>query len=431
MSSTIFHRPLSDGTLMHPEAGGDQRAIREQLERILESPGFRNSKRYPNLLRHVVERALQGQTSDLKERTLGIEVFGRSPDYDPATDPVVRVSAGEIRKRIAQYYHESGHEAEIRIDLPIGSYLPEFRFSKSNEHLDLLTGPPVPNEVPREPAVIPLMPKRLGLRRHSVPRLLDLPLSLPLGLPTFGILAVGLVMVALAWFRPWVRPSNVLDQFWAPVLNPSAPVVLCVARGPLPPGALATPEQLISRPSGIAWHDVATLARLTGLIQSKGQPFQLRREELASFGELQEGPVVLVGAFNDAWTLRLMEGMRFGFHQDGTAYWIADQQDPGKSDWKIDLGRKDAQGRPSIAQDYALISRFLNPRTGKIVVVVAGLYGFGTEAAGRLLTDARQMESLTGHVPPRWEKKNLQIVIGTEVIDRSPGPAHVLAAYSW
>jgi len=78
-----------------------------------------------------------------------------------------------------------------------------------------------------------------------------------------------------------------------------------------------------------------------------------------------------------------------------------------------------------------LISRFLNPRTGKIVVVVSGLYGFGTEAAGRLLTDARQMESLTGHVPPRWEKKNLQIVIGTEVIDRSPGPAHVLAAYSW
>jgi hypothetical protein len=55
----------------------------------------------------------------------------------------------------------------------------------------------------------------------------------------------------------------------------------------------------------------------------------------------------------------------------------------------------------------------------------------GTEAAGRLLTDARQMELLTGHVPPHWEKKNLQIVIGTEVIDRIPGPARVLAAYSW
>jgi hypothetical protein len=95
------------------------------------------------------------------------------------------------------------------------------------------------------------------------------------------------------------------------------------------------------------------------------------------------------------------------------------------------LRRKDAEGRPLVGEDYALISRFLNPRTGKIVVVVAGLYASGTEAAGRFLTDARQMELLTGHVPPQWQKKNLQIVISTEVIDRIPGPARVLTAYSW
>lgn len=82
MSSTVFQRPAQDGALSHLETNEHQRAIREQLERILESSGFRNSKRYPNLLRHVVERALQGRTSDLKERTLGIDVFGRSPDDD-------------------------------------------------------------------------------------------------------------------------------------------------------------------------------------------------------------------------------------------------------------------------------------------------------------------------------------------------------------
>src|SRR5260370_6580094 len=135
MSSTFVQRPMADSALSHLEAGENQRAIREQLERILESPGFRNSRRYPNLLRHVVERTLQGQTSDLKERTLGIDVFGRSPDYDPAADPVVRVSAGEIRKRIAQYYHESVHETEIRIDLPLGSLPPGFYFSRSNPRL--------------------------------------------------------------------------------------------------------------------------------------------------------------------------------------------------------------------------------------------------------------------------------------------------------
>ena len=97
------------------------------MERILASPLFKKSRRFPNLLRFVVERSLHGHAEPLKERTLGIEVFGREPDYDTNLDPVVRTTAVEIRKRIAQYYHEAGHENEIRIDFPAGSYLPEFR----------------------------------------------------------------------------------------------------------------------------------------------------------------------------------------------------------------------------------------------------------------------------------------------------------------
>ena len=110
-----------------PETDVERKAVREQLDRVLASPLFKNSKRYPSLLRYVVERSLDGHTGHLKERTLGIEVFGREPDYDTNLDPVVRTSAVEIRKRIAQYYHEPGHETEIRIDFPPGTYLPEFR----------------------------------------------------------------------------------------------------------------------------------------------------------------------------------------------------------------------------------------------------------------------------------------------------------------
>ena len=65
-----------------PESEAERNAIREQLERILSSPLFRKSKRFPNLLRFVVERSLHGHSEPLKERTLGIEVFGRAPDYD-------------------------------------------------------------------------------------------------------------------------------------------------------------------------------------------------------------------------------------------------------------------------------------------------------------------------------------------------------------
>ena len=115
-----------------PKTSSDRRLVEEELSAILASPHFRNSKRYPNMLRYVVEKSLNGQVDDLKERTLGVEVFGRQPDYDTNADPVVRVSAGEVRKRIAQYYHETVGERKIQIDLPTGSYVPEFRKGRSH-----------------------------------------------------------------------------------------------------------------------------------------------------------------------------------------------------------------------------------------------------------------------------------------------------------
>ena len=104
--------------------------ILEQLERLLESHLFRNSKRYPNMLRHIVERTLAGQSEEIKERSLGVVVFGRSPDYDCSSDPVVRMSAAEIRKRLAQYYMEEGADAALRIELQRGAYLPLFRYPR-------------------------------------------------------------------------------------------------------------------------------------------------------------------------------------------------------------------------------------------------------------------------------------------------------------
>src|SRR5580700_3329412 len=110
-----------------PETDVERVAIQAQLERILANPLFKNSKRYPNLLRYVVERTLDGHPGELKERTLGIEVFGREPNYDTNLDPVVRTTAAEIRKRLAQYYQDPAHEAEVRIDLPLGSYAAKFQ----------------------------------------------------------------------------------------------------------------------------------------------------------------------------------------------------------------------------------------------------------------------------------------------------------------
>ena len=105
-------------------------AILEQLDRLLASPYFSHSRRFPNFMRFVVEHTLAGDVDDIKERTLGIEIFGKDADYDTAADPIVRVTAAEIRKRVAQYYQDPAHDEELRITLPSGSYIPQFHSPK-------------------------------------------------------------------------------------------------------------------------------------------------------------------------------------------------------------------------------------------------------------------------------------------------------------
>ena len=107
-----------------PEMASQRQLVRSQLEKIVSDPRFTASKRYPQLLRYIVEQTLEGNEDDLKERTLGVEVFHRTPDYDTNLDPVVRLCAAEVRKRLAQYYQSPGHVGELRIELnPVRSRL--------------------------------------------------------------------------------------------------------------------------------------------------------------------------------------------------------------------------------------------------------------------------------------------------------------------
>src|SRR5229473_609760 len=186
-----------------PETQAERNAIREQLERLLANPLFKHSRRYPSMLRYVVEHTLKSDTGQRKERTLGIEVFGRDPHYDTNLDPVVRTTAGEIRKRIAQYYHEPGHEGEVRIDLPSGSYLPEFHLPANSPAL--------------------LQPARVS------PRWL---------LISLAVAALVAIVGSVAWFKPWAPQA--VERFWQPLLSSSSPALLCIG-----PANLSAVTQLV------------------------------------------------------------------------------------------------------------------------------------------------------------------------------------------
>jgi hypothetical protein len=384
-----------------PDSAGSHAAIRAQLERLLASPAFRNSKRYPVLLRHLVERTLEGRSAELKERVLGVEVFGRPSDYDSNADPIVRTSAGEIRRRIAQYYHATGRESEIRIDLPLGSYVPAFQF---------------PVEI--APVVEPKPPDAVPLLRR-------------LRFPLAALMAAGFLAIAALYWHPWDRPG-VIEQFWQPVLHSESAVSLCVALTSSPAiDESEAHEEDRDRPPIVAWADLSAVARLSGLLEAHGQSYLLRRDDSTSMDDLRRAPAVMIGAFNDIWTLRVTDGLRFSFRRDGRVHWIQDSQNPSSKAWNVDYSKRDAAGRILINRDYAVISRVLNARTGKPVITVAGTYGYGTEIAGEFVTSPTLLASMVSRAPAAWQGKNLQIVLSTEVIDRHAGPAHILATHFW
>ncbi len=114
----------------------DVLALRTHLRELLESSAFSGSRRSGQFLKYVVEQALAQQNDALKERTIGVEVFQRPPDYDTGEDAIVRVTASDVRRRLAQHYSGPGRAAEFRVNLPPGGYVPEIECDLPRSVLD-------------------------------------------------------------------------------------------------------------------------------------------------------------------------------------------------------------------------------------------------------------------------------------------------------
>src|SRR5580698_5496516 len=109
----------------------DLRALRKHLEQVIGGDAFRGSKRSGQFLQHIVDKAIAQESDALKERTIGIELFGRKADYDTGDDAIVRVTASEVRRRLLQHYGRFGDKSEFRISLPPGGYGPEIYRNES------------------------------------------------------------------------------------------------------------------------------------------------------------------------------------------------------------------------------------------------------------------------------------------------------------
>jgi hypothetical protein len=249
-------------------------AIREHLERVLHSPAFRNSQRASAMLRYAVDNVLRGQSDTLKERTIGIEVFGRPAGYDTAADHVVRSTAGDVRRRLAQYYHENHDEGATRITFAPGSYVPQFGSSSENA------------------------PTISAFDRFWNPLLES-------GRPV--LLCIG-------------------GPGLAPVLVDGAPVKR--------KDELALAEVFALESQKVAFSDAVTLATLTGFLSSRGARYRVAHESEAGLDDFRQGPAVLIGALNNDWGLRLADQLRFTFTFDPASV-TCSIRDHGDAIWSI------------------------------------------------------------------------------------------------
>jgi len=409
-----------------PSSELEKVAVQQQLEKLLATPLFNSSKRYPSFLKFVIAHSLAGQTDQLKERILGVEIFGRPADYDTNTDPIVRVTAAEIRKRIEQYYQDPRHSQEIRLYLPAGSYAPQF--SWPGRPSGLSTSPiESPAHTDETPSVHPTGAVSPTTRSSRF--------VLTGVKPAVALLLLLLVAASTAiWYSS--RPP-LLKQFWEPFVKSPEPVLFCIADqsqySTIRLRDAADPQREITLNDSmvtIIIDDVSPLVNVAGLLRTYGKTYRVQGEASTSLTDLRRGPSVFIGAFDNGWTLRLTAPLRFHFANDPemTQFWIEDRANPGKRGWMLD---RSVQQQTGTYKDYAIVARLVDPNTDQFVVVAAGIGRGGTVAAGEFLVDANRMEDMLKQAPSNWKQRNIEIVLETQVIQGRSGPPRITAVHVW
>lgn len=396
--------PLEGGTPARPSlTASDSEEILLALENVASSPYFRNSRRYPAFLRYVVEHTVSGQVEVLKERNIGMAVFGRAPDYDTNYDPIVRIIAGEVRKRLSQYYEGAGDRADIKIQLPTGTYIPEFvRIAKTHQ---TLSPPPPPVEAP-------------VAIRVAEPRWRSRWIWLLAAL--LGLLSLGSAM--------WLRPTG--ESFvWAPILNTTKPITITVGPPHTSPDATEGDPSIIEHLSNPAGHvslpSAMALSASSGYLEAHGKQFRVLSASLTSLQDLNSRPVILIGGLNNPWTMRFLAPLRFHFASDPVR--IMDTKDPKSHAWAIDLTKP----YKAAEVDYALVALFHSQTTDAPVLVIAGVGANATEAASRFLTASDQIARLDGLVRAHPHASNIEVVLKVQSIQGQPGTASIVATEFW
>jgi hypothetical protein len=408
----------------------DKAALRQHLYEIVEGRAFRGSERSIHFLEFILDKAIAGDFESLKERLIGIELFGRSPSYSTSKDAIVRVTASDVRKRLVQHYGWYGKSSRFQINLPPRTYVPEITaVSEDTVRID--------NKAELLPALRPASPEPLKV---AVPAgRIEKPVELaPAGsqsipprphirrfLAYYGALAT--VLLVLGWmfsahsFRtktasahpvsltapPWPlllrspRPLQVVtsDRGLVDVealLHKSVSVSEYANHVYIPDTAHLSPamkhmSQEILTSNRASAVDIPIVVAITELAQAGAQKVAVQMAREFQARDLnQDGNFVFLGSpRSDPWVSLFADQMDFQFKNDKNANEFIEDIHPHPGD-----GGLAAQLRSSDARTYSVIAFLPNPNAHGSVLILSGLDIVGTQAAGRLITDLPRMTAI-------------------------------------
>src|SRR6266702_1604560 len=393
--------------------------LRRALDEITKGAAFKGSHRSAQFLEYVVHQSALGHLDALKERVIGVELFGRVPSYDTGEDAVVRVTASDVRKRLLQHYSGNGNTSEFRIMLPAGKYVPELvRDTSHRDHKELSEAAVA--EPAKGPAAVAVSTPAPAIGQPET-KSLDWRLWALLLSGTVALIC-GIVLSGIGLHRHLTSPDLPSRAPWGSMFSGARPVLI-VASDPniveiqligrtsvtlsdyanqhyLPQNAGSLPSEEvvfmrdILRGDKISTFDgeiIAGLATLMPRTQSlpavKGAR-NIRVQDLETNGNL----VFLGSPRSNPWTAMYdpLLDFRFALDEHTQREFIQDVH-PGKGEKNVYIP---SAGGFDTGDSYATISYFQNPgHTGQILMI-AGANGEGTEAAGSLVTDPTRWDSL-------------------------------------
>ncbi|HZQ53977.1 MAG TPA: hypothetical protein VFB14_17375 [Bryobacteraceae bacterium] len=400
--------------------------VRQELDRIVASRVFRGSHRCQAFLQYVVTKTLEGEGQFLKERTLAVHVFGREATDDLSDDSIVRVGAREVRKRLAQYYIDEGANDPLRIELPAGSYIPSFQWRAAAPVSDAeIAPPPDPSRT------------RLHANKYIV-----------------GAAMLAACLIAIIVGRAMSAPRSAFDSFWQPAFAGKAPLTIGIAHPivylpslraqrldeerngyPNPPiqRPLNVPPDLLNGSDFspivnqfVGVGDAETAIRVSSLFTLRHAVPRVRLASRLDFNDLRSSGTVLIGAYTNRWTMDLTRNMRYRFEYNAAGKpCIAE----GAVGCRWTLTTKADDGRSP--EDYILLCRLPHSVTNRFIVVCAGLNVYGTEEAGRIISDPDSLTPILRQLPRHWADRNLEIVLHLAVVGDAPAQSEVVSVYSW